>query len=212
MVTARQAGEGEREVPLSVVIEAFLDEAGTRPIRLGDLVDRTADRGFGVLLLVLGLPMLIPILPPGASTIVGPIYSVFAIQMLSGSTRPWIPRRLRDRVLEQGTVKALRERGVPVIRRAERFSRPRGIWLSEKVVLRLVGIVVFLMGLVLLSPLPFLNTLPAISVMLIGMGMLNRDAVFMGAGVVVAGISLGLIGFSAGLILALVERLRSMFR
>ncbi|MGQ0571639.1 MAG: exopolysaccharide biosynthesis protein [Armatimonadota bacterium] len=212
MVTARQAGEGEQELPLSAVIEAVLDEAKTRPISLGDLVDRTADRGFGLLLLVLGLPMLIPILPPGASTIVGPIYAAFAVQMLSGSTRPWIPRRLRDRVLEPGTVKALRERGVPLIRRAERFSRPRGVWLSEKVVLRLVGIMVFLMGLVLLSPLPFLNTLPAISVMLIGMGMLNRDAVFMGAGAVVGGISLGLIGFSAGLVLALFERLRSMFR
>lgn len=197
------------EIPLSALIAAALDEAETHPLRLGDLIDRTAERGFGLLLLLLGLPMLIPILPPGSSTFVGPIYAVFAVQMLGGATRPWVPARFRNRVLSPATIRSLRQRGVPLIRAAERFSRPRGLWLSERVLLRLVGVMVLLMGLVLLSPLPFQNTLPAISVMLIGMGLLNRDAVFMLAGMLVGGLSLVAIVLSAGLILMLIERLRS---
>jgi hypothetical protein len=74
--------------------------------------------------------------------------------------------------------------------------------------LRAVGVMVFLMGLVLLSPLPGLNTLPAVSVMLIGIGLLNRDAVFVLAGLTVGLFSLGLIGLSARAILVLIERLR----
>jgi len=198
------------EVPLSDVIEGLLLEAGAQPVTLGELIDRTAERGFGLLMLILGLPMLIPILPPGSSTIVGPIYAVFAVQMLRGARHPWVPGRLRDRVLSARTVAALRTRGLPIIRTAERFSRPRGLWLSEQVVVRLVGVMVFLMGVILLSPLPFLNTLPAVSVMLIGMGLLNHDAAFMLAGMVVGGISLGLVGLSVGLILVLLERVRSV--
>jgi hypothetical protein len=195
-------------VPLSLVLEGVLDEADVRPVSLGEILDRTADRGFGLVLILLGLPMLIPFLPPGSSTIVGPIYATFAIQMIRGGQQPWIPRRLREWVLQERTARMLRERGLPLVRRAERFSRPRQWWLGERVVVRIVGIVVFLMGVILLSPLPFLNTLPALSVMLIGMGMLNRDFVFIAAGIVVGGISLGLIGLSAGLILVLIQRLR----
>jgi hypothetical protein len=202
----------EADLPLSVVIEAVLNEAELRPVRLGDLVDRTADRGYGLLLMVLGLPMLIPFLPPGSSTLVGPIYAAFAVQMLRGSQRPWIPRRFREAVLAGGTVKALRDRGLPVIRALERLSRPRGLWVSEAIMIRAVGVMVLLMGLVLLSPLPFLNTLPAVSVMLIGMGLLNRDAVFALAGMAVGTASLGLIGLSAQAILVLVERLKSGMR
>lgn len=197
------------DLPLSTIIEMALNEAERRPVSLGELIDRTADRGFGLVMLLLGLPMLIPFLPPGSSTVVGPIYAVFAVQMLKGNQRPWVPRRLREWVLPQNTVRALRGRGVPLIRAAERFSRPRKVWLDDRVAVRVVGIIVFLMGVILLSPLPLLNTLPAMSVMLIGMGMLNRDVAFMAAGVAVGGLALGLIGLSAGLILVLIQRLRS---
>lgn len=201
--------DAEKAVPLSAVIAAVLDEAETRPVSLGDLIDRTADRGYGVLLLLLGLPMLIPLLPPGSSTIVGPVYAAFAVQMLTGVRRPWVPQRFRNRVLARGTVRALRNRGLPLIRAVERLSRPRGLWVSERFVLRAVGVMVLLMGILLLSPLPFLNTLPALSVMLIGVGLLNRDALFVLAGMAVGLFSLGLIGISAHAILALIERMRS---
>jgi hypothetical protein len=209
MVVPDPRADGEEEIPLSAVIEAVLNEADRRPIRLGDLIDRTADRGYGLLLMVLGLPMLIPFLPPGSSTVVGPIYAAFAVQMLRGSNRPWIPNRFRNAVLARGTVKVLRLRGLPLIRAVERFSRPRGLWVSERIMLRAVGVMVLLMGLILVSPLPFLNTLPAVSVMLIGMGLLNRDALFVLAGMAVGAGSLGIIGLSAQAILVLIERLKS---
>lgn len=210
MVTVEPAGGHAEEIPLSQVIEDILNEAGTQPMRLGALLDRTEERGFGLLMLILGLPMLIPFLPPGSSTVVGPIYAMFAVQMLSGSTRPWVPQRLRDHVLSSQTVEILRRRGVPIIRAVERLSRSRGIWLEERHTLRLVGVVVLLMGLILLGPFPLLNTLPAVSVMLLGMSLINRDAAFMVAGFLVAGVSIGLLGVSAGLIFRLIEHLRSL--
>ncbi|HET8679799.1 MAG TPA: exopolysaccharide biosynthesis protein [bacterium] len=210
MVTVEPAGGHVEEIPLSRVIEGILNEAGTQPMRVGDLLDRTEERGFGVLMLILGLPMLIPFLPPGSSTVVGPIYAIFAVQMLTGSSRPWVPQRLRDHVLSSHTIEILRRRGVPIIRTVERLSRPRGIWLEDRLALRLVGVVVLLMGVILLGPFPLLNTLPAISVMLLGMSLINRDAAFMVAGFLFAGLSIGLIGVSAGLIVRLIEHVRSL--
>jgi hypothetical protein len=210
MVTVEPAGGHLEEMPLSKVIEGILDKAGTHPMRLGELLDRTEERGFGLLMLILGLPMLIPFLPPGSSTLVGPIYAIFAVQMLAGAARPWVPQRLRDHVLTSQTIEILRRRGVPIIRTVERLSRHRGIWLEDRLALRLVGVVVLLMGVILLGPFPLLNTLPAVSVMLLGMSLINRDAAFMVAGFLVAGVSIGLIGVSAGLIFRLIDHLRSL--
>jgi hypothetical protein len=210
MATGAPRDAPPREIPLSAVLLAALADADRVPVRLGDLVDRTADRGFGLLLLVLGLPMLVPFLPPGSSTVVGPIYAVCAVQMLRGTPRPWMPRRFRDWVLSPAAARALRDRGVPIVRRLERLSRPRGLWVNERVAMRVAGVMVLLMGVVLLSPLPLLNTLPALAVMLIGVGLLNRDAVFMVAGLLAGATALALVGLSVGLIVTLLGRLRSV--
>lgn len=210
MQDAGAKGTQER-VSLSVLIESVLDDAATRPYSIGEIIERTGERAFGLLMLVLGLPMLIPFLPPGSSTIVGPIYALFAVQMLTGARTPWLPARFRHRQLSPATTRALRQRGIPLIRAAERLSRPRGFWLGERLTLRIVGVVVLLMGIILLSPLPFLNTLPAVAVMTLGIALINRDAVFMLAGIAVGGIAVGLVGVSAGVIVAVIARILAGF-
>ncbi len=57
--------------------------------------------------------------------------------------------------------------------------------LDERIVLRLVATVLLVLGVILLSPLPFLNTLPALSALILGVGLLNRDGVFLLVGVLV---------------------------
>ncbi len=195
-------------VPLSSMLESLLEEAGARPVHMGELVDQAAERGFGMIMVILGLPMLIPVLPPGSSTVVGSIYALFALQMLSGAAVPWVPARVRKIVLSEGAVAMLRRRGIPLLRSAERMSRPRGVWTGSRLVYRVAAVMVLLMGLVLLSPLPFMNVLPTVVVMLIGLGMLNRDAVFMLAGLAVGTVAMGLVVLSAGTILILIERIR----
>jgi hypothetical protein len=196
------------QVLLSEVIDSILRDTNEGSITLGDLVACTGERGFGLMMVILGLPMMIPILPPGSSTIVGPIYAIFAVQMMRGARCPWVPQRLRDHVLSATAVRMLRERGIPLIRAAERWSRPRGIWFAERLVLRMVGAMVLMMGLILLGPFPFLNTPPAISVILMGIALLNNDILFLLAGFLVGGVSIGILGLSVELIVTLFRHLR----
>jgi len=205
---AEASGAQAPQALLSEVIDSILRDTNEGSITIGDLLAGAGERGFGVMMVVLGLPMLIPILPPGSSTIVGPIYAISAVQMLRGAQSPWVPRGLRDRVLSATAVRILRERGVPLIRAAERWSRPRGIWFAERLVVRLVGGMLLLMGLILLGPFPLLNTPPAISVMLMGIALLNDDIVFLLAGILVGGISIGILGLSVELIITLFRHLR----
>lgn len=191
--------------PLSTILLDELTEDET--VTLGELRDRLARRGFGLLMIVLALPTLIPVLPPGSAAFIGLLYILLSLQMLFGRDEPWLPARLSRFRLSARTITALRSRGVPFLRRVERFSRPRPLLVDERIASRVVALVVLLLGIVLLTPLPFLNTLPALAVMLMGIGLLNRDGMFIAAGLLITTAVLLIIGFGIGTLYALFNRL-----
>jgi hypothetical protein len=199
MVTQQQSihslrGVPPGEKPLSRLLEEALVTDGEHPVRVGDIANRLDERGFGLLLVLLGLPTLIPVLPPGTAATMGILYIFGAFQMMLARERPWLPRRVAEYRLSARVVQALRDRGVDLLRRVERLSRPRWTPFSDAVLVRVVAVVVLAMGLVLSLPLPFLNTLPAISMIIVGVGVMNRDGVFLLAGAGVALATLSLVG------------------
>jgi len=190
--------------PLSAILaETIADEIVT----LGELIDHLARRGFGLLMIVLALPTMIPVLPPGSAAAIGLLYVVLAIQMLIGLEEPWLPLRLRRYRLGPRAITALQERGVPLLRRLERFSRPRPFFVDERITTRGVALIVLVLGIVLFFPVPFLNTLPALAVLLLGIGLLNRDALFLLGGFLLAVVVLLIIAFGLGTLYALFNRL-----
>lgn len=191
--------------PVSAVLDHLLT---TDPhITVGEIFERVAGRGYGLLLIVLGLPMLIPILPPGASTIVGPLYVLLAVQLVVGVHRPWLPRWLRRRELSRRSGEAFRRRGIPLVRRLEHFSRPRIRVLNNPVMVRVAAVIIFSMGLILLSPAPLLNTLPALAVMFIGIGLLNDDGIFLLIGIFLGLVVVGIFAATIGLLINILQRL-----
>ena len=106
---------------LSDEIEAWLKSPGHK--RLGDLVEVFGKRSFAIaFVLLLALPAL-P-LPTGGVTHVFEVIAVLlALQLMVGRDEIWLPRRLCARELG-GDAKFLNGL-IRVIRRVERFSRPR---------------------------------------------------------------------------------------
>lgn len=186
--------------PLSAILaETIADEVVT----VGEFEDRLARRGFGVLMILLALPTLIPVLPPGSAATIGALYIILSVQMLLGLERPWLPARVRRYRLSARAVAALRGRGIPFLQRIEHFSRPRPLFYDDRIVTRGVALVVLVLGVILLSPVPFLNTLPALAVLILGIGLLNRDSVFLLVGFTLAVVVLLIIVFGLGSLIAL---------
>src|SRR2546426_473777 len=59
--------QAERELLSVIIAESLRDEVVT----VGALADRAARHGFGLLMIVLSLPAMFPVLPPGLTVIVG---------------------------------------------------------------------------------------------------------------------------------------------
>lgn len=193
---------------LSEIFLGVLDTDADGTVSVEEVLQRAGNRGYGLLLILLAIPAFIPVLPPGTSTVLGMLMSLVALQMIFGRRVPWIPARWRRHRLAPQTVIALQTRGVALLRKLERISRPRGSPLVRNgVALRWHALLVIFMALVLSSPLPFLNTLPAIGVLLIGIGLLNHDAYFLALGNLIALILAFLVGTSFHLLVKAIQEL-----
>jgi hypothetical protein len=169
---------------LSDEIEAWLKSPGHK--RLGDLVEVFGKRSFAIaFVLLLALPAL-P-LPTGGVTHVFEVIAVLlALQLMVGRDEIWLPRRLCERELG-GDTKFLNAL-IRVIRRVERFSRPRLTFLFGHRLSNFVfGLVVAAGSIAAFVAPPFtgLDTLPALGVVLISLGVLLEDFYVVIAGLVV---------------------------
>jgi len=169
---------------LSDEIEAWLKSPGHK--RLGDLVEVFGKRSFAIaFVLLLALPAL-P-LPTGGVTHVFEVIAVLlALQLMVGRDEIWLPRRLCARELG-GDAKFLNGL-IRVIRRVERFSRPRLTFLFGHRLSNFVfGLVVAAGSIAAFVAPPFtgLDTLPALGVVLISLGVLLEDFYVVIAGLVV---------------------------
>lgn len=164
--------------------ELFLPEQGGGRLRVGDVID-AAGSGYGLGLFLIALPAIVPLLPPGASMVVGLLIILVSVQMLVGLERLWLPSRVRNYAFSEKASQSLRLHGYKWAKRIEKISHARWEFMTGRFGAILVTIPMIGIGVVLFLPLPFLNTLPALAIMSIGLGIANRDGVFVMAGLAV---------------------------
>lgn len=153
-------------------------------------------RAYTLLLILIALPFCTPIPLPGLSTPFGLVVAVIGFR-LALRQKPWLPRRLLDTTLPPRFFARLLGATHRLVRALEAFLRPRWSGLLEMIAIQHgCGVIVCLSGLLLLLPLPipFSNGLPALTVVLIGCAILERDGYCAVAGALAFAISLCFFG------------------
>jgi hypothetical protein len=161
-------------------------------VTLGELVELFGDRAFGMLLLILAIPNVVPV--PGLSTVVGIPTILLGLQMAIGWRQPWLPKRIRAAGFERESFQGMIRKVQPVIERVERRLRPRLSAFTEPPAERVLGLVIALLGGVLCLPIVFGNLPPAIAIALMALGLIEKDGAFVIAGLVACVAALAIVG------------------
>jgi hypothetical protein len=140
---------------------------------LKDLLSSMGDRSFGLLLLLLAIPSLLPV--PGLVSLFGTGTFLLGGQMLIGRRMPWLPRPLRRMEFRQRHLSRLLDRLEPYWRRLLPLAHPRAGWLAIGRGEHLVGLFIMVMAAIIIVPLPLTNELPALSLILLALALLQRD-------------------------------------
>lgn len=169
---------------LSDMLQQLADNGDSARISIGDLVAAMGDRALGALLFIFAFPNALPALP-GTSAILGaPL--VFLAAQLAFKRKPWLPGIIARRSMPREDFQSLVQRMRPWMQRAERMLRPRAKVLALPPMEYGVGFVCFLLAVVILLPIPLGNMVPALSISLLALGILERDGYWIVAGLAAA--------------------------
>jgi hypothetical protein len=173
--------------PTSVILEGLVRDAPGDEVTLGWVVEHLRERSFGIVMLLVSLVGLIP----GASTFVGVLLTVPAIQMMLAHKGPVLPRRVASRRFSTQRLVRLLDRVIPVLRRLERVVHPR--WGTPfEATKRVIGFVILLLGGTLVVPIPFSHVVPIFVIMLLAFAFLEEDGALLCVALAAAAISFAL--------------------
>ncbi len=175
-----------------------LAEAGRgEGLTLGEIRDRLDERGFGILILILSIPCLVPALY-GVPQVIGIPILLLAGQLLIGMKEPWLPASLLSRRCPQAWLDRMADFAEKRMGWFERLSRPRLQALSTGLGERFAALFMIIATITIV--LPLMNTVPSVALAMLAVGLIQRDGLFVLLGAVIASLWAGaLIAVALGL-------------
>jgi hypothetical protein len=173
-------------------------------VTLDWILGQLHERAFGLFLLVLALPCCIPFLYGIPQIVALPLMFV-SVQLLLGRQTPWLPERLALRTVSSAGLQTLARRAGPWLRRIEAVSRPRQAQFTRAPLDRIVGLALVIFSASILVPLPGTNTVPGIAVVLVAMGLLQRDGFLVILGMLVGTTWIATLVFAGATVVSLIR-------
>lgn len=204
-------GYGEA-VTFSEILVALGSAEGER-LSVSEIVAAFGARALAAIMLVWALVNFLP-LPPGGTTITGAPLLLLSMELAVGRQTLWLPQKMMRSSISRSAFRKAFGWLIPIVRLAERLSRPRMSWLSNRFNKSLIGLVCFLLSVVLVLPIPLGNIAPAITIALFSMGLMQRDGIVVILGWISTAVSVGLLALVwkvvAATLGAIVDRLTAI--
>ncbi|WP_254656421.1 exopolysaccharide biosynthesis protein [Roseovarius sp. 217] len=160
--------------------------AGT--LTLGTLLTALGETSFGWAIVVFSLVTLLP-LPPGTTLLTALPLLVTTGQMVLGYPHVKLPGPLGRLRLDHPMLRRAVLRLRPVTRRLERILKPRYTRLFSRQNERPLGALLFIIAFALFLPVPLSGWFPAVSLFIVGVGIVERDGLVTCAGLFLGGLS-----------------------
>ncbi len=153
-------------------------------VSINDILEAVHERGFGLLLLILSVPMALPIpVPPGINILLASPLILLTAQQAIGRHTIWLPNWMLHKTIKRSKMSAIIKGLLPWSDKIEKLIKPRLEFITLGVFSNLIGVFGLIMALTVCVPLPLTNTVPSLGIALMAIGVIMRDgfAVISGA-------------------------------
>ncbi len=158
-------------------------EAGPEGMTIREILDRLDERAYGLAILIMAIPCLVPGLYGPPQILAVPII-LFAAQMMVGRREPWLPRGMMARRVPRAWLDSMAGFADKRMRWLERLATPRLRWAASGPMQSLAALCMILAAITI--ALPMTNTVPSVGLALIAAGLMTRDGVITLVGMAVA--------------------------
>jgi hypothetical protein len=174
---------------ISELLQQFLEQHQGDEVSLRNLFNKMGDRAFGSTLLICALPEALPLPIAGISALVAMPLMLVSGQLVLGYEQPWLPDWILDRSFKKDLCEKVIFSAIPFLEKLESFIEPRWPFFTTPEAERCVGAVVLLLGFIIALPIPFGNMLPAIAIVLICLGLIEKDGLIIAIASLIVGIT-----------------------
>ncbi len=147
-------------------------------VSLGALIDRLGASATGLCLLLFGLVSLIP----GIAPVLGVGLCLFALGMVLGHDTPPLPGWLHRVQVDRRRLHQGLQRLCPLIAWLEQWLQPHTARMLRGPGARLVGLAALVNGILVVLPVPFGNTAPAVATIVLALGFVVGDGLAVAVG------------------------------
>jgi hypothetical protein len=162
---------GESEAPISRIVSEVAARFPTPRITLGEMAEAFGDRAFGLLILLLCLPSLLP----GMASVFGIPMLILGVQMGLGRREPKLPDFIARRSIKREDLLRLASSSSAMLKRIERYVRPRSGFFTGPMGDRIVGWLTVVSAIMLILPGPGTNGPPAFGTIVMALGVVEHD-------------------------------------
>jgi hypothetical protein len=178
---------------LNDITTELQEQTAMKRISVGEVMDAFEHRGFGPLLIV---PCLFLILPtgaiPGVPLICGVFMALVCLQMMLGYSNPWIPKRIRKISFEGRKLDKALEKVKPYLKKLDPYIKPRLIWFVTPIAKRGISFICFLLSIAIIPAalVPFGGDPFAIAIFFFALGFRINDGLVtvIGLGITLAAV------------------------
>jgi hypothetical protein len=176
---APEAGGDEAGAPISRIVAEVAARCPGDRISLGEMAEAFGDRAFGLLILLLLLPSLLP----GMASVFGLPVLILGIQMGMGRRVPKLPRFIARQSIKREDLLRLAGASSKWLSKVERWVRPRPGFFTSPLGDRLFGWLTAYVAIMLILPGPGTNGPPAFGNIVMALGLIEHDSKVAGWGV-----------------------------
>ena len=194
----------ERPQRTSQLLREFAESLSGERVSLAEIDAGLGDRGLGVLMAVFAVPNIFPSTVPFGNVLTGVPVILLAVHLMLGWRQLVLPGFLARRSIAARTLKSFAPKLAGMLARIEPLLSPRLTAVSSPAGERVIGVICLFLSILSALPIPFGHMVPALALMVIGLGLIEHDgfAILLGAALGLAGAMvfvLVLFGLASGL-------------
>ena len=171
-----------------LLIQFIKGSRGEHKISFSELTSVFQQRSYAGLFFILALLSFLPAI----SILAGLAMVLPGIQMLLGKKIPALPKRLNQTKVSVERLNRIFHWLSPKLIRLELWVKPRWFLMLSPAMHKFFGVVALVLAVIIAVPFPLSNILPAIAMLFISVGLLEKDGICIAIGLAISSIAIAL--------------------